>query len=165
MVESPQATIFANPFFLYLLLPFLLVFVVVFSILEKSNILGEGKRPANAIVAMVIAFIFVAVPSIVGITVKFIPLIALIIIVLLCLLMLFGFVGIKIEENKGLKITLGILLGLSLLGIFAWATGIFEKIQLNSTIVQYVILFVIFGGALALVVSTGSKKSSGSSSG
>ncbi len=165
MVEPPQTAIFANPFFLYLLLPFLLVFVVIFSILEKTSILGDGKRPANAIVAMVIAFIFVAVPSVVGITVKFIPLIALIIIVLLCLLMLFGFVGIKIEDNKGLKVTLGILLGLSLVGIFAWATGIFEKIQFNSTIIQYVVLFVIFGGALALVVATSSpKKSSGSSS-
>ena len=164
MVEPPQTAIFANPFFLYLLLPFLLVFVVVFSILEKTNILGEGKRPANAITAMVIAFIFVAVPSIVGITVKFIPLIALIIIVLLCLLMLFGFVGIKVEESKGLKIALGILLGLSLLGIIFWATGLFEKIKFTSTVVQYIVLFVIFGGALALVVASADPKKSSSSS-
>lgn len=166
MVESVQTTIFGNSFILYLLLPFLLVFVVIFSILEKTNILGEGKRPANIIVAMVIAFLFVAVPSVVGVTVKFIPLIALIIIVLLCALMLFGFVGIDIRENKGLKITLGIVLGLALLGIFAWSTGIFSLLQgqFNSQILQYVILIVIFGGALALVVSTSGKKSSTPSS-
>jgi hypothetical protein len=160
MVEPPQTTIFGNSFILYLLLPFLLVFVLVFSILEKTNILGEGKRYANVIVGMVVAFIFVAVPQVVGITIKFIPLIALILVVLLCLLMLFGFVGIKVEESKGLKIALGIVLGLSLLGIFAWSTGIFEKIQFNSTILQYVILVAVFGGAMALVVSGSGKKSS-----
>jgi len=164
MVEPPQTAIFSNPFFLYLLLPFLLVFVVVFSILERSNILGEGKRAANAIVAMVIAFIFVAVPSIVGITVKFIPLVSLILVILLCLLMLFGFIGIDIRENKGLKIFLGILIGLAFIGIIVWATGIWEKFTVNSVTLQYVVLFVIFGGALALVVATAPKKSAGSSS-
>lgn len=162
MVDAPQTVIFSNPFFLYLLLPFLLVFVVVFSVLERSNILGEGKRAANAIVAMVIAFIFVAVPSVVGITVKLIPLVSLGLVIILCSLMLFGFAGIDMRENKGLKIVVGILIGLSLVGGIVWATGIMEKVQFNSAVLQYVILFVIFGGALALVVSTAPKKSSAS---
>ena len=99
MADPIQTAIFANPFFVYLLLPFLLVFVIVFSILQKAKILGEDKRAADVIVAMVIAFIFVGVSSVVDVTLKFIPIISLFLILILGFLLLFGFVGIKIEGN------------------------------------------------------------------
>jgi len=35
------------------LFPFLLIFVVIFAILQKSNILGEGKRNFNVVVAFI----------------------------------------------------------------------------------------------------------------
>jgi hypothetical protein len=38
------------------LLPFLLVFTIVFAVLEKVKILGEGKKNFNVIVALVLAF-------------------------------------------------------------------------------------------------------------
>ncbi len=37
------------------LLPFLLVFTITFAVLQKSNILGDNKRPYNKIVAFVMA--------------------------------------------------------------------------------------------------------------
>jgi hypothetical protein len=164
MVDPIQTSVFENSFIIYILMPFLLVFVLVFAILEKANILGEGKRAANVIIAAVIAFIFVGVPSIVGVTLKLIPIISLVLIILLCMLLMFGFVGIQIPENKGIKIVLGIVLGLILIGVILWATGVIQKIHLSSSAIQYIILFAIFGGALALVVSTSGKKSSSTSS-
>ena len=53
-------TIFTNPLFVETILPFLLVFTLVFAILEKTKILGDGKRQIDAIVALVIGLIFVA---------------------------------------------------------------------------------------------------------
>ena len=164
MAEGPQSTIFANPFFVYLLLPFLLVFVIVFSILQKAKILGDDKRWADIIVAMVIAFIFVGVSYVVDITLKFIPLVSLILIFILGFLLLFGFVGIKVEGNKGLQIGIGITLGIAVIGIILWSTGVWDKIIWSNTTLQYIFLFLIFGGALALVVSTAPKKSSSPSS-
>ena len=158
MADPIQSSVFSNPFVLYILMPFLLVFVLIFAILEKTNILGEGKRTVNVIIGMVIAFIFVGVPGIVGVTLKFIPIISLILVILLCFLMVFGFAGINVSENKGLKIALGIILGLIFLGIILWATGILEKIHLSSIAIQYIVLFAVFAGALALVVATGGKK-------
>jgi hypothetical protein len=46
------------------LLPFLLVFTLVFAVLEKVKILGEGKRNFNVIIALVMAFVTI-VPHII----------------------------------------------------------------------------------------------------
>ena len=47
------------------LLPFLLVFTIVFAVLQKTKIVGEGKKNFNVIVALVLALMFV-VPHIIG---------------------------------------------------------------------------------------------------
>ena len=155
---SPALGIFASPFFSYILLPFLLVFVLIYAIMEKAQILGENKRYANVIIAMVIAFIFVGVPAVVGVTLKIIPIVTLILVILLCFLLLFGFVNI--ELNKGLKIALGIILGLALIVTVIWATGIFEKINIDfsSPIIMYAAFFVILIGVIVLVVSQSPKR-------
>jgi hypothetical protein len=164
MVDAAQYSVFTNPFVLYIVMPFLLVFVLIFSVLEKSSILGEGKRPANAIVAAVIAFIFVGVPSIVGIAIKMIPWVSLILVTILCALMVFGFMGMEIPKGKGFKITFGILFGLALLAVVLWATGVFGLIHFTSALIQYIVLIIVFGGALALIVSTSPGRPNGASS-
>src|SRR3990167_9318401 len=47
------------------LLPFLLVFTIVFAVLQKSHILGQGKKNYNVIVALVLAF-SVVLPHVTG---------------------------------------------------------------------------------------------------
>jgi hypothetical protein len=156
---SPALGIFASPFFSYVLLPFLLVFVLVYAIMEKAQILGENKRYANVIIAMVIAFIFVGVPAVVGITLKIIPIVTLILVILLCFLLLFGIVNLKL--TKGINIALGIILSLALIITVAWATGILNSIHVDfsSPIVMYVIFGVILVGVVVLVVAQSPKKS------
>ncbi len=41
------------------MLPFLLIFVVIFAILQKTRILGEGKKNLNSVVALVVALLVV----------------------------------------------------------------------------------------------------------
>ena len=41
------------------LLPFLLIFTVIFAIMQKTKFLGEGKKNFNVVIALVIALIVV----------------------------------------------------------------------------------------------------------
>ena len=48
-----------------ILLPFLLIFTIVFAVLQKTNILGTGRKNFNVIIALVIA-LGVVIPHVVG---------------------------------------------------------------------------------------------------
>lgn len=72
------------------ILPFLLVFTVVFAILQKSHILGENKKNLDATVAFVIAMLVVAATKIVGVINGALPAIVLLIIVSMSFLLLVG---------------------------------------------------------------------------
>ncbi|MEM4153099.1 MAG: hypothetical protein QXK80_03225 [Candidatus Pacearchaeota archaeon] len=149
-----QISLFTHPFLTNFLLPFLLVFVVIFAILEKSNVLGEGKKYANLIVAIVIGLLFIGMQSVVGFTIKLLPLVAVLVVVLLGYYIIFGFIGI--HEKTGLKITLGIVFGLALIISILWATGVLEKIggSFSPETVGTIIFLAILGGAIALVLTT-----------
>lgn len=47
------------------LLPFLLIFVIIYAVLQKSGILGQGKKNLNVIVAIVVALL-VVIPHVTG---------------------------------------------------------------------------------------------------
>ena len=104
------------------ILPFLLVFTVVFAILQKSEILGKNKKNLDATVAFVVAMIVVAATRIVGIINEALPGIVLLIIVSMSFLLLVGmFVkpGEIFENLKGPWIRfLMILLFIAVLLIF-----------------------------------------------
>ena len=154
MVETGTLGLLVNPLFLNIILPFLLIFVIIYAILEKTHVLGQ--KYVNLIVSLIIAFIFIGVQSLVGFTLRLIPVITVLIVVLLSYFLVFGFIGIG-QENKGLKITLGIIFGIAIVGALLWAAGLFEKISAikpNSDIIGLVILLVVLAGAIALVVST-----------
>jgi len=84
------------------LLPFLLIFVVMYAILTKTRVLGEGKRRFNSVVSLVIA-LMVVIPHVLGIYPpeadiveimnKAIPNVSIIVIAILMLLVLVGILG------------------------------------------------------------------------
>lgn len=150
----------AAPFVYNVVLPFLLVFAVVFAILEKTKVLGEGKKHVNLIVAFCIAFIFVGVPAMVNVTLRLIPIVSLIIVILLCFLLLFGFTGINVAESKFLKIFLGIILGIAFAVVILWASGAFEKLKtakMSEAVINYLIFIVIFVVVIIVVLVGGRK--------
>jgi len=160
MAEAEIFGVLTHPFFTNIILPFLLIFTVVFAILEKTGILGKEKKYANLIVALVIGFMFIGVQTFVGFTLRFIPMIAVLIVVLLAYLIIFGFMNVDITENQGLKVAFGIIFGLTILGALLWSAGILEKITASkpsADVLGIVILVVLIAGAISLVVSTGKK--------
>ena len=85
------------------LLPFLLIFTVLFAILQKTSILGDKKKNMNVVVAVIIGLI-VVIPHVLGryenpdldpvnIINRALPSVSLLVIAVMCLLILIGIFG------------------------------------------------------------------------
>jgi len=126
----PEGDIFLqNWIFTKFFLPLLLIFVIVFAILEKTKIFGEDKKQLNAILALVIGLIFVSVAYPKEVVGNLILFLTVALVVLFVVLILWGFVSggdLKGDflTNKGVKWTVGI--GVVIATVFAvvWAMGI-----------------------------------------
>lgn len=160
-------TIFSNPIFRDFILPFLLVFTLVFAVLDKSKLLGEGKRQINAIISGVIGLILIGFAYPTGIIVKLVPFLAVALFVLFVFMLIFGFIIGRKEGDvlpAGLKIVLGIILGLAVIVAVMWATGSWDTIYNTLIKSEYtgkiwinVFFLAIIGGAIAIVLSSGGK--------
>jgi presenilin-like A22 family membrane protease len=123
--------IFGAEWFNQIVLPFALVFTLIFAILEKSKILGEEKHQINSIISLVTAFILIAVPLARGVIIQVIPVIAVLAVLILVFMLILGFVGGTTKEgnlNKGLGIAIGILTGIVLIAAVLWSTGWLARI-------------------------------------
>jgi len=147
-----------NEFFTNVILPFVLVFTVIFAILEKVEILGK-KKDIHAIVSLIISLIVIGVPAAIGTLQKFIPIMAIILVILFAWLLVFGFAGksVEVEWSPGLKKFFMIVLGIVLLVTIAWAvgstTGILDKINVNSILSAQITQMVLFIGAIVAVIA------------
>lgn len=124
MVES---NIFRNVIFSDFVLPFLLIFAVVFAILQKSKVLGQDTSQLNAIVAMVIGLIFIGFAYPKEVVTNLVLFLSVAIVVVLVFLMIYGFATggtSPFEINKPVKWVVGILTVISVIIAVIWATGI-----------------------------------------
>lgn len=161
-------TILSSGLFRDLILPFLLVFAVVFAILEKSKILGEDKRQVNAIVSLVIALVTITFASAVNIINNLIPFLAVAVVIILVFMILLAFVASGkegLQLHTGIKVTLGIIIALAVIIAILFATGTWDTVydyvagkSQSSTIVTNVIFIIIAIGAVIWVLLTGKKK-------
>jgi hypothetical protein len=160
--------IFEHPFFSQMLLPFLLVFVVVFAILQKSNILGEGKAQIDAMVSFVIGLILITFSYQTGVIVQLMSWLAVGVAVILVFLILYGFVGGDLKEGKPwMKVVFGILAGLFTIGIVVYITGFWDVVTEwfsgagNSSLWMNILFLVLVVGAIVVAVVTGKSGGSG----
>ncbi|MDD4877675.1 MAG: hypothetical protein PHO02_01410 [Candidatus Nanoarchaeia archaeon] len=79
--------------FYEVILPFMLVFTIMFALLQKIKLFGADTKNINIVVAAVIAFFFVRVPAIIATVNQFLPKISMIVIVLLMFLLILGVLG------------------------------------------------------------------------
>ena len=136
------------------LLPFLLLFVVMFAILQKTKILGKDKKNFNVIVSLVIS-LMVVIPHVLGtypagfdvvnIINMVIPQISLIIIAILMLLLLLGlFGGAKIPG--AVAAIAGLVVLFIFLGTTQWLYGLDWLYDFfGAEAVSFIIVILIFG--------------------
>ena len=113
------------------LLPFLLIFVIIYAILMKTKILGESKKNLNVVVALVVGLL-VVIPHITGrfpanadpvlIMNDALPQISLVLVAIIFLLIMIGVFG---QDY--------VFLGVTMPG---WIT-----------LISFIIILIIFGGA------------------
>jgi hypothetical protein len=105
-------------------LPFLLIFTIVFAILEKTKIFGttkdgESKSNINVVVAIILGLLIVNQFEIVDRLNLFLPKVSLFIVVAIMFLILLGVFGAKIDNGFG-GLLLGVAAVVSLIIIY-WA--------------------------------------------
>ncbi|NCN51739.1 hypothetical protein GW931_01890 [archaeon] len=121
-----QASLFTD--FLY---PFLLMFFIVYALLEKSKILGADQKQINAFVSLIISLIFVSVIFPVIVVNNLILFMTVGIVVIFVGFMLWGFINDgKIGFGEGSKVLkgLGVLTFIALIIAIFWATGTFPSV-------------------------------------
>lgn len=125
-------TILSHPLFVEIVLPFILVFVVIFAILQKSKILGEGKKQIDALVALVIGLLVVSFSYATGVIVSLIPFLAVGTVVILVFMLLYGMAFVKKDSfdlPDWVRGTIGILAALGVIIATLIATGGWEYIM------------------------------------
>lgn len=167
LVESLETIGFVD-----VLLPFLLIFTVIFAVLEKTKILGEGKRNMNVGLAFVFALL-VVVPHVTG---KFpagydpvkvinaaLPTVSLLVVAIIALLIL---IGVFAHDRVMLGLTapgwVGLFSILAIVFIFGsasgwWQTGVLDWLEniFGSNVVAVLIMLLVFGIVIAFVTGGG----------
>ena len=162
-------TILSSDFAVKIIYPFLLVFTLVFAILQKSKILGEDKRQIDALVALAVGLIVVAFSWATNIIAGLMPFLAVSVVILLVFMILYGFVASDMREGlklpKQLQYCIGILAGIALIIAVIVATGQWDKAYNAlfgggsfSSLASNILMIAIILGALAVVIFGAKKK-------
>lgn len=159
-------TIFQNQFVVQLILPFLLVFAVVFAILQKTKVLGDGKKQIDAIVALVVGLIVIAFVPAAQLIIYLVPIMAVSLVVLLLFYILWGsaFEG-KMAIPKSIQYTIGSVAAVIIVTAVIIFTGagdwIYKQFTTGngSAIITNIVAVVIVVVAIVAVTVGGGKKS------
>ncbi len=128
---ADEETILQNPVFSRFILPFLLIFFIVFAILEKTKLFGEGKKQLNALISFVIGLIFVSVLYPTLVVSNLVLFLTVAIVAIFVILLFWGFIfGDKegFKPTNWMKIVLAVVAGIAFIIALVWATGFYENI-------------------------------------
>lgn len=160
-----MATILSHPLMVGTVLPFILVFTLVFAVLQKTKILGDGKKQIDALVALAIALIVVSFGYATGIIISLVPVLAVGVVVILIFMLLYGmsFHG-DFNMHDNVKWTIGILAAIAVIiatmvatGAWGYVVDLFETGGDGTFNVTNLIFVVVVAIAVALVVMGGGK--------
>lgn len=153
-----------QPLFTGILIPFLLVFVLVFAVLQKTKVLGDKKNQIDALVALALALILIVTPKANEFIINITPWLAVGLVVILIYLLLFGFVGSDLEKGikleKWMKPTFAGLAAVFVVVLVLIYSGTWDKIfsgtsSTSSWLPNLIFLIVIIA---AMAVALGGKK-------
>lgn len=149
-----------SDFITYGVLPFLLIFVIVFAVLQKSKILGDKKNQIDALVSLTVALLLIAVPGPQKwIIVNMMPWLAVALAVLLVFFILYGFVAGDLSDlPTWMKATFGIMALIFTGAIVIYLTNL-DKIMADwfsgsgGWLINGIILVLVVGGIAWVVMN------------
>jgi len=164
LTSAQDAGIFGSSVFKDLILPFLIIFVIIFAILQKTQILGEEKKQIDALVSLVIALLLIGMPNAREFIVNSLTWFVVGVIVIFIFLILYGFVaGDKWAEQSWVKIVFGILAGFFVIGLVIYVGGLWDIVKgwFSGTgggeVLTNIFLIAIIAGAMAIALTSGKK--------
>jgi len=108
--------------------PFLLVFFIVFAILEKTKIFGEGKKQINALVSFIIGLIFIGVAYTTEVVTNMVLFLTVALITMFIAMLIWGFIAGEAKiEGKPVKIIFGVALAIAVIIALLWSTGYYDN--------------------------------------
>lgn len=159
MVSYGGFTILSSPFFVEGVLPFILIFTLVFAVLQKSKILGEGKNQLDALVSFSVALLTIAFANAVNVIIQLVPVLAVGLVVILVFMVLWGSIyghhqGFK---NNFVKWAFGILVLIVVASATLYYTGAIDSVTdyfdtASDGLWSSVLFIVLIAGAVAAVV-------------
>jgi len=160
-----MATFLSNSVFRDLILPFVLLFVLIFAVLEKSKLLGEGKQQINALVSLALAAIAVSTFSTqIEWLQKFAIFLVIALFILFIFMLLYGFAysGKEgFELAKGWKMLIAAIAFIAVIVASLIITNTWDRVYdffTSSSIGTNVVLIIIIVAAVAAVLYGGKKK-------
>lgn len=147
-------------------LPFLLIFAILFTILDRTKILGSGKKGANVVVALVIS-LMVVIPHVTGnypagqdpveILNTALPNVSIVLIAIIMLLVLIGAFGAELGIGTGsigfvAFVAIGVIIWIfgSSAGWFHGVPGFLQESDIQATLVVLLtiglVIWAIAGG-------------------
>lgn len=146
-----------------IVLPFVLIFTLLFAILEKSNLLGPGKKQVNAIISFVIAAIFVTFSTQVNWIRQFSVFLAIGIVILFVLMLIWSFAvgttkGDPFENYTWMKSGIGWVAIIAVVAAALVITGYWSVVSnylSNPDSGSNIIFIVLIVAAIAWVLSSG----------
>jgi hypothetical protein len=150
-----------------IILPFLLVFVITFAILEKTKLLGDNKSQVNAITAFVLAGIVISFGNAVNIITQMTAFLAVSLFVLFVFMLIYSFAYGNKDGNPlstGIKTFIGVLVFVAIVIAMLVFTGNWNSVYdfFTTSAVGANVLFVILIGAAVYWVLKGDSGSSSS---
>lgn len=150
------------------LLPFILIFAIVFAVLSNINLFGDKKKNINVVIALVLA-LTVVIPHVTGsypaggdvvdIMNKAMPNVSLIIVAVIMLLLMVGVWGIRFTGEGGsfkgiiAFVSIGIIIYLFGSAAGWFGSSMFSRMTANPETVAVVVALLIFGIIIFAITS------------
>jgi hypothetical protein len=152
-------------------LPFLLIFTIIFAVLQRVRLFGEHEKKINVVVALIISLLTV-IPHVTGsysgnydpvrIINNLIPAAGVIAVVIILILFLFGMFGKEFVGGGApgwIAVTIFLILGYIFGATVGWwsSPGVTFGTWWGADLSTLIIIILVFGGIFAYIVSEPSK--------
>lgn len=133
------------------ILPFILVFTVVFAVLQRSKVLGADEKGSpkanyNAMVALVIAFFVLILARTLQVITWFTRYLALLLVMFVFFAIIFSLLGVREDRKNAIMFIALMLIAIVFLQVLAW-TGVIDPELVTRFLLPILVIAFLVGGA------------------